>query len=268
MTRPWVAVEAAIRVNHKLVALPNDSARWGWICLLGEAKQQRPAGSFRSASHLREAAGRFARFIPKYTEQHLLEIAPALCPRCHKRWPGVPEGTVVVHDWHAHQRDPGAADRAKDWRDNAERTDDEREPYEKRTRGDTDHSRALSLSMSTSDQPDEESGYQVPRASDDLWSVVQVVEDLIGPFGYSRGSPVFEKLAADVASCGVERVVTTYRALRSEYSTEPMDAAQLVYGGHKRLFPIPDAPRQGKAAAAPKGMVQPVDEIREALRAQ
>jgi hypothetical protein len=254
MTRPWVAIEAAIRVNHKLVALPSDSARWGWVCLLGEAKQQRPAGTFRSLAHLREAAGRFARFIPKYQEQHLLETAGALCGRCEKRWPAIPDGVVVVHDWALHQRDPGSAERSADWREAQKQGTDERTPNEKRTLGDTDHSRALSLSMSTSESETKpRDGYQAARPSDDVWRISQVVEELVGSFPYSRGSRVFDLMAEDVAVLTAPKVEAAYRAIRAEYAGEPMDAAGIVFGAHKRLFPIPDAPRTGKAAA--KGAV-------------
>lgn len=269
MTRPWVAVEAAIRVNHKLVALPSDSARWGWVCILGEAKQQRPAGAFHSLAHLREAAGRFARFIPDYQRAHLLETAPDLCDRCAKKWPKADAGTLVVHDWHVHQVDPGAAKRAKDWREGADRTGAERETNEISSFVDTDPSRALSLSMSTSlseTQPGD--GYQVPRDGDDVWETAVLIESLVGTFPYSRGSRVFDLMVDDVRTLGREKVADAYRSLRAEYATEPMDAAGIVFGAHKRLFPIPDAPRNGKPAAAPKGMVQPIDEIRRQLDAR
>lgn len=248
MTRPWVAIEAAIRVNHKLVALPSDSARWGWVCLLGEAKQQRPAGTFRSLAHLREAAGRFARFIPDYQKQHLLETAGALCERCEKRWPSIPDGVVVIHDWALHQRDPGSAERSADWREAQKQGSDERTPNEKRTLGDTDHSRALSLSMSTSvSEPNPRAEYQVPRPTDDVWRIGHVIEDLVGSFPYSRGHRVFDAMAEDVGKLGADRVEAAYRAIRAEYASEPMDAAGIVFGAHKRLFPIPDGPRPVKA---------------------
>jgi hypothetical protein len=262
MTRPWVAVEAAIRVNHKLVALPSDSARWGWVCILGEAKQQRPAGAFRSMAHLREAAGRFARFIGDYQKQGLLEASAALCVRCAKRWPSATDGMIVVHDWHVHQVDPGAAKRAKDWREADERTDTERETNEKSSFVDTDPSRALSLSLSTSlSETNPREPYQVPTAADDVWRVVGVIEDLVGSFGYSRGSKVFDRMADDVAQLGPDRVETAYRSLRAEFASDPMDAAGIVYGGHKRLFPIPDGPRPSKAAAKPKGFQPDADEV-------
>lgn len=269
MTRPWVAVEASIRVNHKVVALPSDSARWGWICLLGEAKQQRPAGAFRSLAHLREAAGRFARFIPEYQKQGLLETAAALCVRCAKRWPAATDEMIVVHDWHLHQVDPGAAKRAKDWREADERTGSERETNEKSSFVDTVPSRALSLSLSTSlSETTPREPYQVPPGVDAVWRIVGVIEELVGQFGYTRGSKVFDAMAGDVAQLGADRVEEAYRAIRAEYASEPMDAAGIVFGAHKRLFPIPDGPRSAKAPVAPKGMVQSVADIREQLDAR
>lgn len=252
MTRPWVAVEAAIRVNHKLVALPSDSARWGWVCILGEAKQQRPSGAFRSMAHLREAAGRFARFIPDYQKHGLLESSAALCVKCSKRWPSVSDGVIVVHDWHVHQVDPGAAKRAKDWREADDRTDTERETNEKSSFVDTHPSRALSLSLSRStSEPNPGEPYQVPPGVDAVWRIVGVVEELVGSFGYSRGSKVFDRMAGDVEQLGPDRVERAYRDIRAEYAADPMDAAGIVFGAHKRLYPIPDGPtgrppKQGK----------------------
>lgn len=247
MTRPWVAVEAAIRVNPKLVGLPSDTARWGWVCILGEAKQQRPAGSFQTLAHLREASGRFARFIPDYQSATLLETAPVLCDRCAKRWQSAKPGQIVVHDWHVHQRDPGSPERSKEHREANRETTSERTSNDFLAFVDTDPSRALSLSLSMS--PSEtlpREPYQVPPGVDAVWRIVGVIEELVGSFGYSRGSRVFDRMAADVEQLGAERVDRAYRDLRAEYASDPMDAAQLVFGAHKRLFPIPDGPT-GKA---------------------
>ena len=128
---PWVAVDATVRKNAKIVSLPSDTARWGWIAgVLGEAKLQRPQGRFVSREHLLEAVGRFGRYVPDYLRAGLLEQAPALCSWCRPRWPDVRDGELVIHQWAKHQRDPGAAERAQTWRDeraqNAPRTPPER----------------------------------------------------------------------------------------------------------------------------------------------
>lgn len=84
--------------------------------------------------------------------------------------------------------------------------------------------------------------------ADDVFTAMQAVEDLTGrPFGWGSGSPIFETLAADVRDLGVERVTTEYRAVRAAANGNPIDPAGIVFGAHKRLFPIPDAPRTAKA---------------------
>lgn len=249
MTRPWVAVDATIRVNHKLVALPHDSARWGWICLLGEAKQQRPAGAFRSEHHLMEAAGRFGRYVQAYCESGLVEVSPALCERCDKRWSGAAPGMFVIHDWHLHQRDPGSAQRSENWRANADRTQTERtsdaRPNDFPAFVDTVPSRALSLSMSTStSEPRLRDVYQVgiPEksngASSDTFDVMLLVEGLTRrPFSFHEGSQVHDTLVGDVAAHGASRMSDEYRAFR-EAASGPVDAAQLVFGVHNALHPL------------------------------
>jgi hypothetical protein len=83
-----------------------------------------------------------------------------------------------------------------------------------------------------------------------VFDAMQSVEDLTGrPFGWGVGSPIFDTLAADVRDLGVERVTTEYRAVKAAVGASPIDPAGIVFGAHKRLFPIPDGPT-GKA---PKG---------------
>lgn len=114
---PHVMVEAGVGKNSKLAALPSDTARLGYFyVVLGEAKLQRPAGRFASRGLWREVAGRFARFLPDYLKAGLMHEAPTPCGRCCLRFGETPPGTLLVHDWHLHQIDPGAADRAEDWR--------------------------------------------------------------------------------------------------------------------------------------------------------
>lgn len=114
---PYVPMDATIRRNQKLAALPSDTARLGWLYVgLGDAKLQRPSGCFAGKAHWEEVAGRFARYLRDYLAVGLLEQAPRLCDRCRVRWPNVPDGTLVVHDWKLHNTDPGAAGRAEEWR--------------------------------------------------------------------------------------------------------------------------------------------------------
>lgn len=107
---PYVAMDATIRNNAKLAALPSDTARLGWLYVgLGSAKLQRPSGCFRSRAHWHEVAGRFGRYLAQYLDQGLIEQAPKLCERCEAAWPELPAGALVIHDWTRHQTNPGAA---------------------------------------------------------------------------------------------------------------------------------------------------------------
>lgn len=121
---PYVPMDATIRRNAKLAALPSDTARLGWLYVgLGDAKLQRPSGCFRSRAHWNEVAGRFARHLRDYLAVGLIEEAGRLCDRCSKAWPALPAGALVVHDWKRHNTDPGAADRADRFR--SDRPDDD-----------------------------------------------------------------------------------------------------------------------------------------------
>ncbi len=149
---PYVPMDATIRRNAKLAALPSDTARLGWLYVgLGDAKLQRPSGCFRSRCHWDEVAGRFARFRRDYLAAGLLEQAPDLCPRCAEAWPGVAAGTLVVHDWKRHNTDPGAAERAEEWRSmhpdpdrsNGDGTAIERQSNAERTPGERGSNRDL-----------------------------------------------------------------------------------------------------------------------------
>lgn len=97
------------------------------------------------------------------------------------------------------------------------------------------------------------------RGDDGIWEMAVVIESLVGTFPYSRGSRVFDLMADDVRTLGREKVEAAYRSLRTEYATEPMDAAGIVFGAHKRLFPIPDAPRKAKPEVIGKGGVSGED---------
>jgi hypothetical protein len=115
---PAVLVEATIRENGKLAALPSDTARLGYfyICL-GAAKLLNPPGMFSSQQHFKEVAGRFAKYISAYELTGLVEVAPKLCARCRERWSNMPpkKGQIVVHDWHEFQYDPLKIERQRQY---------------------------------------------------------------------------------------------------------------------------------------------------------
>ena len=96
---PHVLVSARIARHSKMIELPSDVARWGWITILGEAKLQRPAGQFASRKVLDFLAGKYARFVDDWFKAKLLEKGP--------------DGTILVHDWAVHQE---RVSRSQEWR--------------------------------------------------------------------------------------------------------------------------------------------------------
>jgi hypothetical protein len=85
----WITLDVGLPKHPKVAELPNDSARFGWIAVLCEAKMQRKPGVFASARHFREVVGRFAKHLPSYEAAGLLERDE--------------DGTLRVHDWERHQ---------------------------------------------------------------------------------------------------------------------------------------------------------------------
>ncbi len=115
---PAVLVEATIRRNAKLAALPSDTARLGYFYLLGDAKLSEPVpGQFASRAVFRNVAGRFEKYLDHYIREGLLEVAPKLCERCRDAWSTMPpkSGVLVVHDWHQHQYDPRRIERQREY---------------------------------------------------------------------------------------------------------------------------------------------------------
>ena len=107
-----------------------------------------------------------------------------------------------------------------------------------------------------------------PDARRDALEAIGAVEDLTGrPFGWAPGSPIVDTLTADVADLGLARVLSEYRSVKAAADGSPIDPAGIVFGAHKRLYPIPDAPPR-KPVAVGKGQVQSIAEIREALDAR
>lgn len=85
----WITLDVEIGKHPKMAELPSDTARYGWILALLEAKKQRHPGTFASAKHFRLVMGRHGRFLPLYLKAKLLEEGEA--------------GELVVHDWRRHQ---------------------------------------------------------------------------------------------------------------------------------------------------------------------
>lgn len=128
--------------------------------------------------------------------------------------------------------------------------------------------RRTSHDVGASDDARALAGENGARRDEPVWQTILALEEIAGPFGFTAGSAAFEKLSGDVAAFGADRVIAEYRSLRAELNGSPVVPEQIVFGAHKRLFPIPDAPRQSKPAVAPKGMVQDVADIRRQLDAR
>ncbi len=103
---PWVAVEATIRRSKKMTALPNDSARWGFIVALGECKLLYQSGGM-TPGQWSEQMGRFARYLRDYIAVGLVHQAPFECAdaRCMRGRRPFPDGWLVIHDWPVYQRE-------------------------------------------------------------------------------------------------------------------------------------------------------------------
>jgi hypothetical protein len=116
---PAVLVEATVRGNAKLAALPNDTARLGFFyVVLGEAKLAQPIpGQFASRAHFIEVAGRFASFLEAYISVGVIELGSRLCARCVDKWSAMPprRDALVIHDWHEHQYDPRKIERQREY---------------------------------------------------------------------------------------------------------------------------------------------------------
>ena len=85
----WKTVDVDIYKHPKLAGLPSDSARYGWIVTLLEAKAQRHPGTFASDRHYREVVGRFGKFLPDYLAAQLLDLNE--------------DGSLAVHGWTQHE---------------------------------------------------------------------------------------------------------------------------------------------------------------------
>lgn len=73
--------------------------------------------------------------------------------------------------------------------------------------------------------------------------ILRLVTDLTHrDFGFTPGSRPWTTLFDDVEALGADAVEAAYRATVAA-ADRPLDAAGVIFGGHKRLYPIPSAPR-------------------------
>lgn len=277
MAEPWVAIVATVRRNEKLTALPSDTARWGFIVALGEAKLLYRQGTF-TPGQWAELMGRYARLLPEYIRVGLIHVAPQSCDVEHRaaclrgRGP-FPAGTLVIHDWPRHQREHAA--RQSGYRSRVGRGDgpsdvgsDVGSDVSRDVGSDANSdvpSRALShVTVSTTKSMRIHTGGVGGESSagGDVWDVALLVEELTGrPWSYGPGSRIHETLAADVLALGTDTLTAAYRAVVTEANGRPLDAAGVVFGAHKRLYAIPEAPRTRKA----KGLLPSSEEVNRAF---
>lgn len=102
--------------------------------------------------------------------------------------------------------------------------------------------------------------------TNEVFEAMELVEVLTSrPFGWGPGSQIYDTLAADVRDLGLDRVTGEYRAVRAAADGMPIDPAGIVFGAHKRLYPIPDGPARGRAGKAPKGLGPDMAEVNHAF---
>lgn len=259
--KPWWKADADADESDKLALLPSDAARWAWFRMMCRAKTQRRMGVFSGRAHLKALLGLNGRFVPDLVRIGAAHQWPTDCPRCQTDYAtDAIAGDVVVHDYRREQRDPTAADRQARARERHGDSDGD-------SHADiTFPSRAVSPSPSESPSstiPGEP--YPVRSPGSDSLDAMALVEELASrPFGWGPGSPVADTLIADVKDLGPERVMAEYRAVRSDANGSPIDVAGIVYGAHKRLYRIPSAPGNGRAAK-PKGLQPEKSEVDRAF---
>lgn len=261
MPEPWVAVAATIRRSAKMTALPNDTARYGWVVALGEAKLLGRQGSF-SPGQWSELMGRYARHLEAYVGVGLLHVAPRYCdhePVCLRgRGPFV-TGVLVIHDWPSYQREHAV--RQQEWRLRHAIGDSESDTPSD-TRGDSESdtpSRALSrVSVN--------SHLSRPRAavpSGDLHALQLLAEELCQqPYALANLSgKLGERVKRQVAKHGLDATVEAWREAASAVAVQPPEVGQVILGASDIL----DPPPQRLSAAERKE--REMDEARQWLKA-
>lgn len=262
MADPWVAVKATIRKSDGIVALPNDSARWGFIVALGETKLYGRQGSM-TPEQWPELMGRFARYLDDYIRAGLVHRMPSWCHdrACMRGRGPFDDGRLVIHQWPAHQRE-----HARRQAEYEQRLTDA--PTDGWTDAGTDvgltsiHAGAGALSPSP---------VVVPVINPRPGEPYQVADD--GPEGpvlswlaqrgigiAPTGSGFHRKLVLLVERHGTDRVT---EALASAMAAGARGERAVVFGAENLLDPVPSA--KGAPAPRPKGYQPDPEEVRRAL---
>ena len=85
----WITLDVGLPEHPKLLELPNDAARYGWVVTLCAAKRQSRPGQFSSELHYRGVVHGYAKYLPDYCRVGLLERDE--------------DGVLHIHDWERHQ---------------------------------------------------------------------------------------------------------------------------------------------------------------------
>lgn len=256
MTEPWVAVEATIRRSPKMTGLPNDTARYGWIVALGEAKLLQRGGAFLPGQW-EEVMGRYTRHKAEYVAAGLLHVTPCVCPepKCMRGRGPYPDGTLVVHKWGVYQREHALRQANYLARLNDADSD---APSDVESDSESDSlSRALSPVHSPESSTVPRDGYQMPGDDGDEYPVLSWLSshDVTIP---PNGNGFHRRIVVMVGRFGSERV---RQAMAAAMASGAKGDRAIVFGAENLLDPVPGT----KPVTAPKGMVQDVVDIRRQL---
>lgn len=236
MTVPWFAVDATIRRSEKMTSLPSDTARYGWIVALGEAKLLYRQGTFTPGQWV-EMMGRHARCLDGYLKAGLIHRAPNFCDEarqkvCLRGRGPFPDGTLVVHDWPRHQREHSL--RQGKYRDAHSDAESDVQSDDTTDSG----TRALSLSPVDSPLSSEASGGVLGGEDDEPeFPALQ----WLGRHGcyINPGNGFHRQLVMTVERHGVNAVIGWFDRL-SEAGVEDGDVKGFVFGAIDALHPKPD----------------------------
>ena len=225
----WIRFEIGAIRSRKIALLPSDGARWAWWATVAAAKEQRPSGQFANEQHLQACvtptvASEFTTLLGA----GLLEVAPDLCSRCIMGF-NVPDGTIVIHDWHSYQLDPTGTERSRRARARAIAPEPESGGY--------NYPRQL-----TNVSP-EAPGTPVEKASTEKTTYGQAIDWIEKKtnrewFVSSPNSALWRALRDIVDLHGIEKVLLTFESLSRDH-VSLVRAEQFVYGAQRVLEPIP-----------------------------
>lgn len=237
MTEPWVAVEATIRRSPKMTGLPNDTARYGWVVALGEAKLLQRGGAFLPGQW-EEVMGRYSRHKAEYVAAGMLHVAPVACsePRCMRGRGPFPEGSLVIHKWGVYQREHALRqDHYRNRRDGlSDAESDALSDVESDAESDA-LSRAVSPVYSPESLPNPRDGYQVPDDPGDEFPVLSWMAQN-GAAVAANGNGFHRRIVVMVGRYGADRVC---RAMADVMAGGAKGDRALIFGAENLLDPIP-----------------------------